>query len=530
MNSSGSLVNRHSHITIILLSVIVGAMLAALVIYYPKVHTAAEAQTQVTGAGTGIIKELDRAFTSVADRTTPAVVSISVETVGGTPEVTGDDDEQGQGSDPGDLFNNPFFGPFFKDFRDKSGKGAQPKVQPRGHSLGSGWIYRDDGYIVTNSHVIRNADKITVRLHDVDGDETEYPAKLVGSDPKTELAVIKVDAKRKLPPLKLGSSKDTKVGQWVMAVGAPFELEQTVTVGVISAKGRFLPGQSKYIRIGDIIQTDASINPGNSGGPLVNMDGDVIGINVAIVSSGLTPGNVGIGFAIPSDTARYVVDELIQNKKVARGWLGITIGDLDDNMKDFYGTPSGGALVEGVNKDGPAVNSDLKVDDVIVAVDGEKTKDTWDLQKAVSVRRPGTEVTLGVIRDKKPVDVKIKLGEMPAKYAGLEDDKKQPTASQSSPLGIKVEDLTPEIAQQLGLERKAGVVVRSVVTDGPSADRIESGDIITRVNRTVVNSVAEYNKAIDEARAAKATYVVVGYERQVDGDMVSGRVSITPRW
>lgn len=527
MQPNASLVNRHSHITIILLSVIVGALLAALVIYYPQVHTVANAQTQAAGAGGNIMKELDQAFTSVAARTTPAVVSISVETVGGAPGIS---DDEG-GPNPDDLFNDPFFGPFFKQFRGGGGgKGAQPKVQPRGHSLGSGWIYREDGYIVTNSHVVRNADKITVRLHDVEGDETEYPAKLVGTDPKTELAVIKVDVKRKLPTLKLGSSKDAKVGQWVMAVGAPFELEQTVTVGVISAKGRFLPGQSKYIRIGDVIQTDASINPGNSGGPLVNMDGDVVGINVAIVSSGLAPGNVGIGFAIPSDTARYVVDELIKNKKVARGWLGITIGDLDDNMKDFYGTPQGGALVEGINKDGPAVNSDLKVDDVIVAVDGEKVKDTWDLQKAISVRRPGTEVTLSIVRDKKPVEVKIKLGEMPAKYAGLEEENKQPSATQSSPLGIKVEDLTPETAEQLGIDRTSGVVVRSVNPDGPSAQRLMSGDVITRVNRTVVNSVADYNKAIEEAKAAKAPYVIVGYERQVDGDTVSGRASITPRW
>jgi serine protease Do len=527
MHTSGSLVNRHSHITIILLSVIVGALLAALVIYYPKVHTPADAQTQVTGAGTGIMKELDAAFTGVADRTTPAVVSISVETVGGAPSMGGDE----EGADPGDLFNNPFFEPFFKEFRGGgAGKGEKPKVQPRGHSLGSGWVYREDGYIVTNSHVIRNADKITVRLHDVEGDETEYPAKLVGSDPKTELAVIKVDVNRKLPTLKLGSSKDTKVGQWVMAVGAPFQLEQTVTVGVISAKGRFLPGQSKYIRIGDIIQTDASINPGNSGGPLVNMNGDVVGINVAIVSSGITPGNVGIGFAIPADTARYVVEELVQNKKVARGWLGITIGDLDDNMKDFYGAPEGGALVEGINKDGPAVNSDLKVDDVIVAVDGEKVKDTWDLQKAVSVRRPGVDVTLSVVRDKKTVEVKVKLGEMPAKYAGLEEEKQEPAVAQSSPLGIKVEDLTAETARQLGIERKTGVFVRSVNPDGPAAQRLQSGDIITRVNRTVVNSVAEYNKAIEEAKNAKATYVIVGYERQADGEIVSGRASVSPRW
>jgi len=323
--------------------------------------------------------------------------------------------------------------------------------------MGSGWIYREDGYIVTNAHVVRDEVKLTVRLHDKLGDENEYPAQLIASDPKTELAVIKVDAGRKLPTLKLGNSRDLKVGQFAMAVGAPFGLDQTFTSGVISAKGRFLPGQSDYIRIGDIIQTDASINPGNSGGPLVDLDGNVVGVNVAIASSGPVAGNVGIGFAIPADTATDVIPQLIENKKVARGWLGISIGDMTDNMRDFYGVPDGGVLVQGIRPDGPAANTDLKVDDVIVAVNGQKATDTWELQKTVSSVRPGGEVTLDVVRDKKPLQVKIKLAEMPAKYTGLEEPQpgkpagKQPEAVvEGKALGITVKALNKDVATQMG--------------------------------------------------------------------------------
>ncbi|MCE5218641.1 trypsin-like peptidase domain-containing protein [bacterium] len=520
MHSTGSLVNRHSHITIILLSMIVGAVLTGLVLYYPRAHAPAEAQ--VTGAGVGLAKQLDSVFTGVAERTTPAVASIRVETVGTGAEA----DEEGNQMD---VPVPPGFEEFFKQFRQR-GDGGQPQAQPRGHSLGSGWIYRDDGYIVTNSHVVRGAEKITVKLNDRPNDETEYTAKLIGTDPKTELAVIKVDVNRKLPTLKLGNSQNTKVGQWVMAVGAPFSLEQTVTVGVVSAKGRFLPGQSRYIRIGDIIQTDASINPGNSGGPLVNLDGEVVGINVAIVSSGLTPGNVGIGFAVPADTARGVVEDLIQNKKVARGYLGIGIGDLDEHMKDFYGAPDGGALVESINKDGPAVNSDLKVDDVIVAVDGEKVADTWELQKAVGARKPGAEVSLNVLRDKKPLAVKTKLGEMPAKIAGFEEAANAPKAQEKSPLGVKIENLSAELAQRLGLDRNTGLVVTSVDPNGPSANKLDRGDVITQINRTKVNSIDDFSKALDEAKKANMKYVIVGYDRFAGDEWISGRESVLPKW
>jgi serine protease Do len=523
-------VNRHSHITIILLSVLVGAVLTAVVLYYPQAHAPAVAQEE-GGAAVAAARGLENAFVAVADHTLPAVVSIMVETRGqavtmpenpfeGTPFDFRNPFGQGNnGDEKGDQGARP-----------KSPRGQQRQFTPRGKGVGSGWLVREDGYIVTNSHVIRDAQKISVRLHDKDNDQTDYPAKLVGNDPRTELAIIKIDAGRKLPTIKLGSSANARVGQWVMAAGAPFELEQTFTAGIISAKGRLLPGQNQYIRIGDIIQTDAAINPGNSGGPLVNLDGDVVGINVAIVSNSMTPGNVGIGFAIPADTARNVIEQLIENKKVARGWLGISIGELNENTRDFYGAADGGALVEGITPGGPAEGTDLKVDDVVVGVEGEKVTSTWDLQRAVSTRKPGVVIKLDVIRERKPVAVEIKIGEMPAKYTGLEPEQEAAEAPESSPLGIKLEALTAETAKQLGTKRTEGVVVAEVAPDGPAAEKLQEGDIVTRINWTDVKSLEDFKAALEAARKSDKKYAVIKVERKVDTEWQSLTLDISPNW
>lgn len=522
----GSAVNRHSHITIILLSVIVGAVLTGLVLYYPRAHSQADAQqvTQVPAS----VQALEDAFVAVADATLPAVVSINVETSGPTGNV--DEFEE--------FFkDNPFFEPFFRDRErgEKGEKAPKRRLAPRGMSMGSGWIYSEDGYIVTNSHVVRDAVKITVKLHDKDNDDKDYPAELVGNDPKTELAVIKVNAGRKLPTVKLGQSSTLKVGQWVMAIGAPFSLEQTATVGIISAtKNRFLPGQDpRYMRIGDIIQTDAAINPGNSGGPLVNMRGEVIGINVAIVSNGFSaPGNVGIGFAIPADTAARVIPALIKDKKVARGWLGISISELDENAQDFFGVPDGGALVEDINPGGPSAKSDLKLRDVIVAVNGEKVRTTWELQKAVSDRAPGEKVLLDVIREKQPAKVEVVLGEMPARYTGLETPGEKPAevTPEVSALGVVVEPLTSEAIEALQPLTKTGVVVADVDPEGPAMGRLDKGDIITAINNTKIANPEEYRKALEEAKASGKKYVMVFIERRVDDEWTRRSVSVEPEW
>lgn len=500
-----------------------GGILTLAAIYGLRGHPPG-APAYAQGGDLSTAAAVEQAYVEVAARTLPAVVNISAETVrterlGRMPK------------DLEEMFRDfPF--PFPFEFRFGPEDEGERQVERRGQSLGSGWIYSADGYIVTNWHVVQGASDIKVTLHDDARDDRQYPAKVVGHDPRTELAVIKVNVGRKLPTLVLGDSDAVKVGQFCMAVGAPFGLQQTVTAGVVSAKGRFIPGQSKYIRIGDVIQTDAPINPGNSGGPLVNLRGEVIGINVAIVSQGLIPGNVGIGFAIPSNTARKVVPELISRGKVARGWLGIMIEDLTPNMRQFYGAPDGGALVTGIQKDAPAAKSDLREDDVIVGIDGQPVRDTWELQKAVADRKPGERVRLDVIRGKKRIQVELELGEMPDKYAGLESTRPEGQAAAApSALGLTVAEITPDMAKMMSLPRKRGVVVLKVAPDSPAADKIQRGDVITRINNNPINSLEDYQNAIEEARREKADFIIMRIERMGDeGEVLSTVIDIPTEW
>jgi serine protease Do len=515
--------HRHSHLIIILLAAVLGGVVTLAAIYGFRGQPVATPVYAQSG-GLATAAAVESAYIEVAARTLPAVVNISAETVrterlGRTPK------------DLEEMFKDfPFPFPFEFRFGPEDEGGQQ--VERRGQSLGSGWIYSSDGYIVTNWHVVQGASDIKVTLHDDPRDDRQYPAKVVGHDPRTELAVIKVDVNRKLPTLVLGDSDAVKVGQFCMAVGAPFGLQQTVTAGVVSAKGRFIPGQSKYIRIGDVIQTDAPINPGNSGGPLVNLRGEVIGINVAIVSQGLIPGNVGIGFAIPANTAKKVVPELISRGKVARGWLGIMIEDLTPNMRQFYGAPDGGALVTGIQKDAPAAKSDLREEDVIVGIDGQPVRDTWELQKAVADRKPGERVKLDVIRGKKRTQVELELGAMPEKYAGLESTEPAEEGGPApSALGLTVAEITPEMAKTLSLPRQKGVVVLRVAPNSPAADKLQRGDVITRVNNNPINNLEDYQRAIEEARREKADFLIMRVERMGDeGEVLSTVVDIPTEW
>ncbi|MBC7289223.1 MAG: Do family serine endopeptidase, partial [Armatimonadetes bacterium] len=503
---------------------LLGAVVTLAALYGLRGHPVG---TPVVHAQGDSAAAVEQAFVAVAERTLPAVVNISAERV-----------EQVPGIPPEfrDFFKRfPF--PFdFKLGPDEEEEGGEnPKAEQRAQSLGSGWIYSPDGYIVTNWHVVRGAKEIKVTLHDRKDDDRKYPAKLVGHDPRSELAVLKINVDRKLPTLVLGDSDAVKVGQWAMAFGAPFSLEQTVTVGIISAKGRFLedlPGLSKYIRIGDVLQTDAAINPGNSGGPLVNLRGEVIGINVAIVSPGaaMVPGNVGIGFAIPSNTAKQVVPQLIQTGRVARGWLGIMIRDLNANLREYYGAPQGGALVTGIKPDGPAAKSDLKEDDVIVSVDGKPVRDTWELQKSIADTPPGKTVTLGVIRDKKPIEVKVKVGEMPAKYAGLEGETEEKGTRQAALLGIEVGEITEANRKALGLPDVPGVVVLKIDPESPAYGMLQRGDVITEIDHTRITDLDDYNKALTKAKQEKAKFLVIHFVRKEEGEVVRGVVDITPNW
>ncbi len=509
--------HRHSHIIIILLSVLIGAAIAAMVIYSPTTHE----QITPPAIAQGPVN-LEDAFVEVATEVRPAVVNITAEHI----------QKQSMPEIPPELrkFFEQFPGPFGSPWQEP-GQGKETPFKTE--SLGSGWIYRDDGYIITNTHVVEGGTDFQVQLFDKD-DDRKYDAKLVGKDPKTDLAILKVDVDRKLPTLSLGSSANARVGQWVMAVGTPFGLDQTVTAGIISAKGRSLPGLSKYIRLGDIIQTDAAINRGNSGGPLVNLRGEVIGINVAIVSPGMAAGNVGIGFAIPSDTAQNVIPQLIEHKVVKRGWLGIGIDELTPNTRDFYGVDHG-ALVANIQKDSPVVDSDLQVEDVITGVDGKPIKDTWELQQAIGNSPPGTTVELTVVRNKKERTVTVTLGEMPAKYAGLEQPKEAEeehpaNASASSALGVTVRRVTSQDRTQFDDRQLAGVVVTDVDANGPAYGTLAEGDAISKVNQTVIKGLSDWDNALEAARKSGKSYVVLQVVRKVDNEVIHSIVDINVKW
>ena len=485
--------HAHSHTLIVLLSLLVG-MLATLLALYGYQATAAPPET---GPTTDVVR-LDKTFPQIAATTKPAVVSIFTKSLSA---------EAPDGEVPPELQ------PFFRRF-GAPGEGGGPMEPMPGHALGSGWILSDDGYIVTNAHVVKDATDIRVRLYDREQDDRQYEARLVGSDPRTELALLKIDAGRKLPTLALGDSSGLKVGEWVMAVGSPFELEQTVTVGVVSAKGRTIDSGDARFRMGDIIQTDASINPGNSGGPLVDLDGRVIGVNVAILAPG-APGNVGIGFAIPAGTVEQVIPRLKAEGKVVRGWLGVGIRDLDGNLRDAYGAPDGGALIESIRDDGPAKGSGLQEEDVVVAVDGQPVKDSWGLQQAVSNHRPGDELKLDVVRNRKREMVTVKLAETPSSLAAAPGASAQPAKPTSGPLGMTVAPITPEVASQEKLPATEGVYIAEVTPGSPAADSgLAPGDVVRKVNRTEVSKVEEVTRIVTAARENHDRYVVFRVERR----------------
>jgi len=516
--------HRHAHMIIILLGVGIGLLMATLACRLPQQTT-----TPALAQGAG---DLESGFTRVAEQVLPAVVRINVEATAGG----------GRMPEMEDLPER--FREFFRQFPwfnmpEEDGGGRMPRFRRQG--LGSGWIYSADGYIVTNAHVVQDASEVTVVLHDRDDDDREYPATVVGTDPKTDLAVIKIDAGRELPFLQLGDSENLKIASWVMAVGAPFELEQTVTVGVVSAKGRLIEPDPSMpnLRLGDIIQTDASINPGNSGGPLVNLRGEVVGINVAYAAP-MATGNIGIGFAIPAETARDIIPSLIEGKPIARGWMGVKIEDLNENLERFYGVDYG-VRIGGIDPDGPAADSELQVDDIVVAVNGEPVRDTWDLQRAIASSSPGATVTLTVVRNKRERRIEVTLGEMPAKYAGFpEEEEEAPGAEEEDwPMGIAVmalSEITPEIGARLGIEAERGRIVGLPETEGvvienlkpgsPAAEKLMPGDLIVRVNGEDVTGVEQYREKMAAALASDEDFVVLHVYRVVDGEAMLRAVDI----
>lgn len=375
-----------------------------------------------------------------------------------------------------------FFGPGFKR--------QFPQRKFRQSSLGSGFIITDDGYILTNNHVVEGMDEIKVKLTD----KEEYTARIIGRDPKIDVALIKIDVKKKLPVVALGDSDKLEIGDWVIAIGNPFGLGHTVTAGIVSAKGRYgiLPGSYE-----DFIQTDAAINPGNSGGPLIDINGEVIGINTAIYSpQGVfgTPGNIGIGFAIPINMAKTVLRQLKETGKVVRGWLGVMIQPVTPEIAEAFNLESPiGALVAEVTKDSPAEKAGLKRGDIIVEFDGKKIDDYHTLPSIVAGTPVGKKVKVKLIRDGKEIELYVNVGEMPPEVSGEETTEE--TASEE--VGISVSDITKDLAQQFGIQEKEGVVVTNVVP-GSIAEMagIQVGDVIVEVNRKAIKNSKEFHKEL----------------------------------
>jgi len=421
-------------------------------------------------------------FVTLAKKMKPLVVNISTTQVSegrGAPEFGSPFGEE----DPFNDFWRRFFG------------GPAPRGPQRQRSLGSGFIIDGDGSILTNNHVVENAQKIVVKLG---SDDQEYEAKVVGRDPKTDIAVIKINAKTGLPAATLGDSDSLEVGEWVVAIGNPFGLDSTVTSGIVSAKGRHI-GQGPY---DNFIQTDASINPGNSGGPLINLRGEVVGINTAIFSR--SGGNIGIGFAIPINLVKEVLPQLRGKGKVTRGFLGVLIQKVTPEIAESLGVDRArGALVANVSKDGPADKAGVKVGDVIIEFDGKEVKDSGDLPIIVARTPVDKKVRMKVLRDKKEILLTVAVGE-------LKDEEVVAAAPEKGELGLTVQRLTPQMAEGLGLDKTEGVVVTGV-EPGSAADEagIRRGDVILEVDRKSIRNLDEYKKAVAAIRKGRGVLFLV---------------------
>src|SRR6266566_4551897 len=428
------------------------------------------------GPDIDILERQNKAYERIAQTVTPAVVNIRTEQIVKVQQ-------------------SPFFSdPFFRQFGNMLPQFQVPRNY-REHALGSGVIVNSDGYIVTNNHVIAHASDIEVLL----SDKRTFKGKVVGADPQTDVAVIKVQG-RDLPTASLGDSSNLRVGDTVMAFGEPFGLGFTVTRGSVSALSRSLYDPNKFE---SFVQTDAAINPGNSGGPLVNVRGQVVGINPAIVP-GQGPGGessfLGIGFAIPSNMVKHVMGDLVKSGKVTRGYLGVKIGPLTQEYARQFKVPdTSGAFVQDVTPGGPADKAGLKPGDVVRKVNGQTVDDSGQLVAMVTDTNPGTTVTLDILRDGKPMTLKATLGERPANLAATATPNRP---SEGTLRGVTVQDLTPALRDQLGLPSSvSGVVISEVDPNSPAAQAgLQQGDVIQSINRHALNSVAEFNRLAAEAK------------------------------
>ena len=413
-------------------------------------------------------------FADLAEQVSGAVVNITtrttVTTAGGpnTPMVP-------EGSP---------FEDFFRDFMDRNGNGdGQQQRQRRGSALGSGFVISEDGYIVTNNHVVEGASSVLVRL----SDRREFDAEVIGTDPRSDLALLRIEASD-LPVLKLGKDGELEVGEWVLAIGSPFGLDYSVTAGIVSAKGRSLPTERNENYV-PFIQTDVAINPGNSGGPLFNLDGEVVGVNSQIFTR--SGGSIGLSFAIPVSVVRNVVEQLKADGRVTRGWLGVTIQDVDKNLAESFGLDRPrGALVVEVAPGGPADDAGLQSGDIILSFDGTEIPTSAQLPHVVGLETPGTEVVVEVMRDRKRKEIDVEVGGLGAED-GFSLTASGTATGQGGRLGALVEEAPAELLERWGIN--GGVLVREVAPDSVAAEAgVLPGDVITLIGSTPIKSVASY--------------------------------------
>lgn len=451
-----------------------------LITFFASILFLLQGNLAAASAKVSIAEEISRDFTKVADEAMPAVVSIQVKSKESSKYFS--DSKEFDEEDRLNSFNEDFFRFFFGPRHE----GSQPTI-----GQASGFIVNPNGYILTNNHVVKDASEIKVILNN----GMEYIGKLVGQDPTTDIAVIKIDADH-LPFLKLGDAEDIKIGQWAIAIGNPFGLNASLTVGVISGKGR----NNLDLANVDYIQTDAAINRGNSGGPLLNLDSKVVGINTAIVSGG-----AGVGFAIPSNIIRHVMEQLIKTGSVTRGFIGVTLQQLTPALAQAFGLKQAeGAVIAEVTKDSPADRADLKQGDIVQSYNKIPVKNIAGLRNAIAIMSPGSKVVLGTLRNGVAKEIVVEVGAYPSSVPQIAQHKS------GNKLGFEVQEITPEASQSLGLQGEAGVMISSVDANSPAAwAGLKKGAIIVAVNQRKVTTPDQFHAALQEGSSGKPILLLV---------------------
>lgn len=430
-------------------------------------------------------------FTSLVSNNHQAVVNIST-TARSTPPSARPEQEEMP-----DL-GNPLLEELLKKYWEEEGGRSPLPSDPGENSLGSGFIISEDGYVMTNNHVVANAEEVIVRL----SDRRQLVAEVIGTDPRSDVALLKLDAQN-LPVVSIGSAEALKVGEWVLAIGSPFGFDFSVTAGIVSAKGRSLPNEN-YV---PFIQTDVAINPGNSGGPLFNLRGEVIGVNSQIYSR--TGGFMGLSFAIPIEIAMDVADQL-KTGKVSRGWLGVVIQEVTRELAESFSMRTAyGALVARILPGSPAANSDLEVGDIITHFNGSKVTTSSALPPLVGQVRANNDAELKVIRDGSPITMNVRIGELPSNDELRRTNNRRVPSDGDNPFKIKVSELDDAMRESLGVDR-GGVLVTEVVRNGPADDAgIEPGVALLRVDNAPVDSLADFNRVISELDTSKPIAVLI---------------------